>query len=108
MIRIEDGRLHEQSRTDSATVPVAEAVSAATDTPAEATVGAPVDASASLAPGEKPATHRRGSFLTDDSIEAISALTSRPLRTLLLGLSFALGARNLSAGRIRAECCRPH
>ena len=87
VIRIEDGRLHEQSRADSATVPVAEAVPAATDTP----VGAP----ASLAPGEKPATHRRGSFLTDDSIEAISALTSRPLRTLLLGLSFALGVGGL-------------
>ena len=95
VIRIEDGRLHEQSRADLATVPVAEAVPAATDTPAEATVGAPVDASASLAPGEKPATHRRGSFLTDDSIEAISALTSRPLRTLLLGLSFALGVGGL-------------
>lgn len=95
VIRIEDGRLHEQSRADSATVPVAEAVPAATDTPAEATVGAPVDAPAGLAPGEKPATHRRGSFLTDDSIEAISALTSRPLRTLLLGLSFALGVGGL-------------
>lgn len=95
VIRIEDGRLHEQSRTDSATVPVAEAVPVATDTPAEATVGAPVDATTSLAPGEKPATHRRGSFLTDDSIEAISALTSRPLRTLLLGLSFALGVGGL-------------
>ena len=95
VIRIEDGRLHEQSRADLATVPVAEAVPAATDTPAEATVGAPVDASASLAPGEKPASHRRGSFLTDDSIEAISALTSRPLRTLLLGLSFALGVGGL-------------
>ena len=95
VIRIEDGRLHEQSRADLATVPVAEAVPAATDTPAEAMVGAPVDASASLAPGEKPATHRRGSFLTDDSIEAISALTSRPLRTLLLGLSFALGVGGL-------------
>lgn len=91
VIRIEDGRLHEQSRADSATVPVAEAVPATTDTPAEATVGAP----ATLAPGEKPATHRRGSFLTDDSIEAISALTSRPLRTLLLGLSFALGVGGL-------------
>lgn len=87
VIRIEDGRLHEQSRTDSATVPVAEAVPAATDTPADAPV--------SLAPGERPATHRRGSFLTDDSIEAISALTSRPLRTLLLGLSFALGVGGL-------------
>lgn len=87
VIRIEDGRLHEQSRADSATVLVAEVVSAATDTP--------VDAPASLAPGEKPATHRRGSFLTDDSIEAISALTSRPLRTLLLGLSFALGVGGL-------------
>ena len=86
VIRIEDGRLHEQSRADSATVPVAE-VPIATDTP--------VDAPASLAPGEKPATHRRGSFLTDDSIEAISALTSRPLRTLLLGLSFALGVGGL-------------
>ena len=95
VIRIEDGQLHEQSRADSATVPVAEAVPVATDTPAEATVGAPVDASASLTPGEKPATHRRGSFLTDDSIEAISALTSRPLRTLLLGLSFALGVGGL-------------
>ena len=95
VIRIEDGRLHEQGRTDSVTVPVAEAVPVATDTPAEATVGAPVDAPASLAPGEKPATHRRGSFLTDDSIEAISALTSRPLRTLLLGLSFALGVGGL-------------
>lgn len=91
VIRIEDGRLHEQSRADLATVPVAEAVPATMDTPAEATVGAP----ASLAPGEKPATHRRGSFLTDDSIEAISALTSRPLRTLLLGLSFALGVGGL-------------
>lgn len=91
VIRIEDGRLHEQSRTDSATVPVAEAVPAVADTPAEATVGAP----ATLAPGEKPAVHRRGSFLTDDSIEAISALTSRPLRTLLLGLSFALGVGGL-------------
>lgn len=91
VIRIEDGRLHEQSRADSATVPAAEVVPAATDTPTEATVGAP----ASLAPGEKPATHRRGSFLTDDSIEAISALTSRPLRTLLLGLSFALGVGGL-------------
>lgn len=96
VIRIEDGQLHEQSRADSATVPVAEvpvveAVPATTDTPAEATV----DASAGLAPGEKPATHRRGSFLTDDSIEAISALTSRPLRTLLLGLSFALGVGGL-------------
>lgn len=91
VIRIEDGRLHEQSRADSATVPVAEAVPVATDTPAETTVGAP----AGLAPGEKPATHRRGSFLTDDSIEAISALTSRPLRTLLLGLSFALGVGGL-------------
>lgn len=87
VIRIEDGRLHEQSRADSATVPIAEVVPAATDTP----VGAP----ASPAPGEKPATHRRGSFLTDDSIEAISALTSRPLRTLLLGLSFALGVGGL-------------
>lgn len=87
VIRIEDGRLHEQSRADLATVPVAEAVPAATDTPA--------DAPTSLAPGEKPATHRRGSFLTDDSIEAISALTSRPLRTLLLGLSFALGVGGL-------------
>lgn len=105
VIRIEDGRLHEQSRADSATVPVAEVLSTevpstevapvATDAPAETTVGAPVDASASLAPGEKPATHRRGSFLTDDSIEAISALTSRPLRTLLLGLSFALGVGGL-------------
>ena len=91
VIRIEDGRLHEQSRADLATVPVAEAVPAATDTPAEA----PVDAPAGLASGEKPATHRRGSFLTDDSIEAISALTSRPLRTLLLGLSFALGVGGL-------------
>lgn len=87
VIRIEDGRLHEQSRTDSATVPVVEVVPVAQDSP--------VDASASLAPGEKPATHRRGSFLTDDSIEAISALTSRPLRTLLLGLSFALGVGGL-------------
>lgn len=95
VIRIEDGQLHEQSRADLATVPVAEAVPVATDTPAETTVGAPVDASASLAPGEKPATHRCGSFLTDDSIEAISALTSRPLRTLLLGLSFALGVGGL-------------
>ena len=94
VIRIEDGRLHAQSRADSATVPVAE-VPIATDTQAEATVGAPVDATTSLAPGEKPATHRRGSFLTDDSIEAISALTSRPLRTLLLGLSFALGVGGL-------------
>lgn len=93
VIRIEDGRLHEQSRTDSATVPVAEAVPAATDTPTETPV--PVGAPATLAPGEKPATHRRGSFLTDDSIEAISALTSRPLRTLLLGLSFALGVGGL-------------
>lgn len=91
VIRIEDGRLHEQSRTDLATVPVAEAVSAVADTPTEAPVGAP----ATFAPGEKPATHRRGSFLTDDSIEAISALTSRPLRTLLLGLSFALGVGGL-------------
>lgn len=91
VIRIEDGQLHEQSRADLATVPVAEAVPVATDTPAKATVGAP----AGLAPGEKPATHRRGSFLTDDSIEAISALTSRPLRTLLLGLSFALGVGGL-------------
>ena len=91
VIRIEDGRLHEQSRADSATVPVAEAVPVAADTPAEATVDAPV----SLVPGEKPASHRRGSFLTDDSIEAISALTSRPLRTLLLGLSFALGVGGL-------------
>ncbi|EHB88035.1 hypothetical protein HMPREF0737_01158 [Rothia mucilaginosa M508] len=90
VIRIEDGQLHEQSRADLATVPVAEAP-IATDTPAEATVGAP----AGLAPGEKPAMHRRGSFLTDDSIEAISALTSRPLRTLLLGLSFALGVGGL-------------
>lgn len=95
VIRIEDGRLHEQSRADLATVPVAEAVPAATDTPTEAPVGAPVGAPASLAPGEKPAAHRRGSFLTDDSIEAISALTSRPLRTLLLGLSFALGVGGL-------------
>ena len=93
VIRIEDGRLHEQSRTDSATVSVAEAVPAVADTPVDAP--APVDAAASLAPGEKPATHRRGSFLTDDSIEAISALTSRPLRTLLLGLSFALGVGGL-------------
>lgn len=91
VIRIEDGRLHEQSRSDSATVPLTEVVSAATDTPTEALVGAP----ATFAPGEKPATHRRGSFLTDDSIEAISALTSRPLRTLLLGLSFALGVGGL-------------
>ena len=95
VIRIEAGRLHEQGRADLATVPVAEAVPAATDTPAEATVGAPVDVPAGLAPGEKPAAHRRGSFLTDDSIEAISALTSRPLRTLLLGLSFALGVGGL-------------
>lgn len=95
VIRIEDGRLHEQSRADSATVPVAEAVPAATDAPAETTVDASVNAPVSLAPGEKSAAHRRGSFLTDDSIEAISALTSRPLRTLLLGLSFALGVGGL-------------
>lgn len=87
VIRIEDGRLHEQSRTDSTTVSVAEVVPVVQDSPA--------DAPTSLAPGEKPATHRRGSFLTDDSIEAISALTSRPLRTLLLGLSFALGVGGL-------------
>ena len=92
VIRIEDGRLHEQSRADLATVPVAEvpvadAVPVVADSPANAPAG--------LAPGEKPATHRRGSFLTDDSIEAISALTSRPLRTLLLGLSFALGVGGL-------------
>lgn len=98
VIRIEDGRLHEQSRAELATVPVAEvpvaeAVPAATDTPTETPV--PVGAPATLAPGEKPAAHRRGSFLTDDSIEAISALTSRPLRTLLLGLSFALGVGGL-------------
>ena len=86
VIRIEDGRLHEQGRTDSVTVPVAEAP-VAQDSPA--------DAPTSLAPGEKPTAHRRGSFLTDDSIEAISALTSRPLRTLLLGLSFALGVGGL-------------
>ena len=95
VIRIEDGQLHEQSRADLATVPVAEAVPVAGDTPTEVPASAPVDAPASLAPGEKPATHRRGSFLTDDSIEAISALTSRPLRTLLLGLSFALGVGGL-------------
>lgn len=95
VIRIEDGRLHEQSRADLVTVPVAEPVSSVADTPAEATVGAPANAPATLAVGEKPATHRRGSFLTDDSIEAISALTSRPLRTLLLGLSFALGVGGL-------------
>ena len=95
VIRIEDGRLHEQSRADSATAPVAEAVPVAGDTPTEVPASAPVDATTSLAPGEKPATHRRGSFLTDDSIEAISALTSRPLRTLLLGLSFALGVGGL-------------
>lgn len=95
VIRIEDGQLHEQSRADSATAPVAEAVPVAGDTPTEVPASAPVDAPASLAPGEKPATHRRGSFLTDDSIEAISALTSRPLRTLLLGLSFALGVGGL-------------
>lgn len=95
VIRIEDGQLHEQSRAELATVPVAEAVPVAGDTPTEVPASAPVDAPASLAPGEKPATHRRGSFLTDDSIEAISALTSRPLRTLLLGLSFALGVGGL-------------
>lgn len=95
VIRIEDGRLHEQSRADSDTVPAAEVVPATTDAPAETTVDAPVNAPASPAPGERPATHRRGSFLTDDSIEAISALTSRPLRTLLLGLSFALGVGGL-------------
>lgn len=88
VIRIEDGRLHEQSRAETAeVVPVAEAVPVVADSPA--------NAPASLAPGEKPAAHRRGSFLTDDSIEAISALTSRPLRTLLLGLSFALGVGGL-------------
>ena len=103
VIRIEDGRLHEQSRADSATVPVAEAVPVAADTPAEATVDAPV----SLAPGEKPASHRRGSFLTDDSIEAISALTSRPLRTLLLGLSFALGVGGLISASGMSESASP-
>ena len=36
VIRIEDGRLHEQSRADSATVPVAEVVPAVADTPGEA------------------------------------------------------------------------
>lgn len=88
VIRIEDGRLHEQGRAETAeVVPVAEAVPVVADSPA--------NAPASLAPGEKPAAHRRGSFLTDDSIEAISALTSRPLRTLLLGLSFALGVGGL-------------
>ena len=87
VIRIEDGRLHEQSRADLATVSVAEVVPVVQDSPA--------DAPTSLAPGEKPTAHRRGSFLTDDSIEAISALTSRPLRTLLLGLSFALGVGGL-------------
>lgn len=95
VIRIEDGRLHEQGRTDSAAVSLAEVAPATTDAPAETTVDAPVNAPASLAPGERPAAHRRGSFLTDDSIEAISALTSRPLRTLLLGLSFALGVGGL-------------
>ena len=92
VIRIEDGRLHEQGRTDSAAVPVAE-VPVADAVPVVA--DSPANAPASLTPGEKPATHRRGSFLTDDSIEAISALTSRPLRTLLLGLSFALGVGGL-------------
>lgn len=99
VIRIEDGRLHEQSRAETATVPVTGLVPDVPDTPTEALpeapADAPVEAPASLAPGEKPAAHRRGSFLTDDSIEAISALTSRPLRTLLLGLSFALGVGGL-------------
>ncbi|WP_294661354.1 ATP-binding cassette domain-containing protein [uncultured Rothia sp.] len=99
VIRIEDGRLHEQSRADSATVPVTGLVPDVPDTPTEVLPEAPADASveapADLAPGERPAAHRRGSFLTDDSIEAISALTSRPLRTLLLGLSFALGVGGL-------------
>ena len=91
VIRIEDGRLHEQSRAETATVPVTGLVADVPDTPTEALPEAPAD----LAPGEKPSAHRRGSFLTDDSIEAISALTSRPLRTLLLGLSFALGVGGL-------------
>lgn len=99
VIRIEDGRLHEQSHAETATVPVTGLVPDVPDTPTEALpeapADAPVEAPASLAPGEKPAAHRRGSFLTDDSIEAISALTSRPLRTLLLGLSFALGVGGL-------------
>ena len=69
VIRIEDGQLHEQSRADLATVPVAEVPSTevapvATDTPAEATVGAPVDASgqprtggeARYAPPRKPSS----------------------------------------------------
>ena len=99
VIRIEDGRLHEQSRAETATVPVTGLVPDVPYTPTEALpeapADAPVEAPASLAPGERPAAHRRGSFLTDDSIEAISALTSRPLRTLLLGLSFALGVGGL-------------
>jgi len=68
VIRIEDGRLHEQGRTDSATVSLADVAPATTDAPAETTVDAPVNAPASPAPGERPAAHRRGSFLTDDSI----------------------------------------
>ena len=95
VIRIEDGRLHEQSRTDSAAVSLAEVVPAATDTPAGNHGRCPGRRLRQPRTGEKPATHRRGSFLTDDSIEAISALTSRPLRTLLLGLSFALGVGGL-------------
>lgn len=99
VIRIEDGRLHEQSRAETATVPVTglvpDVLYTQTEALPEAPADAPVEAPASLAPGEKPASHRRGSFLTDDSIEAISALTSRPLRTLLLGLSFALGVGGL-------------
>ncbi|WP_304008858.1 ATP-binding cassette domain-containing protein [Rothia mucilaginosa] len=99
VIRIEDGRLHEQSHAGSATVPVTGLVPDVPYTPTEvlpkAPADAPVEAPADLAPGEKPSAHRRGSFLTDDSIEAISALTSRPLRTLLLGLSFALGVGGL-------------
>ncbi|MDO5750809.1 MAG: ATP-binding cassette domain-containing protein [Rothia sp. (in: high G+C Gram-positive bacteria)] len=105
VIRIDDGVLSEESTaentvdTEPITLPLDNRTLAEVD---QRALGAPGIPAESSAPSPK-VKHEKASFFQDDSVEALSALTSRPLRTLLLGLSFALGVGGLVSASSMSE-----
>ena len=112
VIRIEDGRLHEErdgeyseeertgkKHAGGEGTPECSASKPSVTEPSLPEPGVTklkvTEAGGTVASTKNRRNVSRGSFLADDNIEAVSALTSRPLRTLLLGLSFALGVGGL-------------
>ena len=108
IIRIDDGVLTEESESlavsgsSADTEPIALTLNRETLAEVDQrALGAPgIPADSRKLPEEH---HEKASFLQDDSVEALSALTSRPLRTLLLGLSFALGVGGLVSASSMSE-----